>query len=236
MMPPDDTTKDACAVISALRAERDAALAREAALAEVLTVINHSPGDPGPVFQTILQKAHSLCGVTIGSLGTYDGTYLRIVAAHGYPLDSVLRPGFAFRPTAANSQRLIDGERLVHYADVTAMPAEAVSNFRDVVERLGVRTVLLVPLRKDGLYVGGFSALRTEVRPFTEAEISLLESFAAQAVIAMENARLLDELRQRQEELRITFENMGDGVSMYDATPRLVTWEPQASGHPRSTR
>ena len=74
------------------------------------------------------------------------------------------------------------------------MPAESVSNFRDVVERLGVRTVLLIPLRKDGAYVGGFSALRTEVKPFNEAEISLLESFAAQAVIAMENARLLMEL------------------------------------------
>jgi transcriptional regulator with GAF, ATPase, and Fis domain len=156
----------------------------------------------------ILQKAHSLCGATIGSLQTYDGVYLRTAAAHGYPADHFANIGLPFRPTAANSQRLIDGERLIHYADIAAVPAESAGNFSHVVE-LGVRTVLLIPLRKDDTYVGGISALRTEVKPFTEGEISLLESFAAQAVIAIENARLITEQREALEQQTATAEVLG---------------------------
>jgi GAF domain-containing protein len=158
-------------------------------------------------------------------LQTYDGTHLRTAAAHGYPPDHLANTGLPFRPTAGNTLRLIDGGRLVHYADVAAMPAESLGNFRGVVE-LGVRTVLLIPLRKDGTYIGGISALRTEVKPFTEAEIALLESFAAQAVIAIENARLIAEQREALEQQTATAEVLqvinaspGDLTPVFAAVP-----------------
>jgi two-component system NtrC family sensor kinase len=205
-----------------LLTETREALEQQTATAEVLQVINTNPGNLAPVFATILEKAHATCGAEMGSLQMWDGTHARAMATLGYPseVDAMLRRPFLPGP---RQQAVLAGARLTHSTDVT-LEHDADNIGDNFWGSSGIRTSLQVPLRHNGVVVGFITANRREVRPFSDKEIALLENFAAQAVIAMESARLLSEIRQRQEELRITFENMGDGVAMFDETQRLVAW------------
>jgi GAF domain-containing protein/signal transduction histidine kinase len=182
--------------------EQQEALEQQTATAEVLGVINSSPGDLGPVFHAILEKAHTLCGATLGSLFLFDGELFRAAATHGYPEDLAerLRQGVIL---SATTQLLDDSVRWVHNPDLTLLDAPTA---RAVSGRGGVRTNLMLPLRKDARLLGAISCNRQEVRLYSDKEIALLENFATQAVIAIENARLLGELRERTEDLQESLE------------------------------
>ncbi|MGH7065516.1 MAG: GAF domain-containing sensor histidine kinase, partial [Stellaceae bacterium] len=162
------------------------------------------------------------CSIPHGSLQLYDGEKFSAVAVHGLSgaLADRLREGYTPAPTYP-VWRVLEGERFVHTPDLAEIDDPLA---RSIVALGGARTLLWVALRRDDKLFGLIAAARLEVRPFSEKEIALLESFAAQAVIAMDNARLLDEIRRRQAELRVTFDNMGDGVAMFDAGLELAAW------------
>ena len=204
------------------------ALEQQTATAEVLQVINSSPGDLTPVFDTMLDKAMRLCGATFGELHVVQGDRLQAAALRGVPAaHAEYRRSHPSPPTPGTvTGRIFAGMDIVAIADMREEDAyrNGEAQRRAVVDLGGARSALGVALRQDKTLLGAIFIYRQEVRPFTEKEIAVLQSFAAQAVIAMDNARLLDEIRRRQAELRVTFDNMGDGVAMFDAELRLAAW------------
>jgi GAF domain-containing protein len=204
----DSFGRDAEAEIARLTRERDEALERQTATSEVLKVVSSSAGDLEPVFATMLEKAARICKATFGNIYRWDGDVLRLVAAHNTPpsfVEARKRSPFRADPNFPVG-RMIITKTVLHVADAAAEKEYKERNrlFVEGVEIGGVRTFLGIPMLREQELIGALFMCRDEVRPFTGEQVALVTNFAAQAVIAIENARLLNELRQSLEQQTAT--------------------------------
>jgi two-component system, NtrC family, sensor kinase len=201
-------------------------LEQQTATSKVLQVISGSPGDLEPVFASMLENAVRICDATFGNIYRWDGEALHLMATHNTP------PAFAeyrrrtlWRLNPTTVGRTMASKTGVHIADLTAEPAyteQRDPGYVAAVELGGIRTLLVVPMLKENELIGVFTVYRQEVRPFTDRQIELVQNFAAQAVIAIENARLLNELRQRTDDLTERTADLTESLQQQTATSNVL--------------
>ena len=201
-------------------------LEQQTATSEVLGVISRSAGDLEPVFHSMLENATRICGAQFGLMNLREGEDFRTVSFHNVPPEflAARKESFRVRPDGILGQ-LVRTRQFAHTPDLSAtqLYADGDPPTRHLVDLAGARTILVVPMLKDSELVGTIGIYRREVAPFNEKQIALLNSFASQAVIAIENTRLLKELRQRTNDLSQSLEELRT------AQDRLVQTEKLAS-------
>ena len=211
----------------ATRAHRElkASVEQQAATAQILHAMSRSPGDPQPVFKAVVDKAHRLCGAAYTVLYRYDSRILSIAGSRHIDARAmkVLRSNY---PQPPDPKKMIGkavlAGKVLHTADITKDP-----RFPESTKALRRRSVLAVPLMRNGSVVGAISCGRAEARPFTKKEISLLKTFAEQAVIAIENARLFNQTNEALERqtatadiLKVIASSPSDTQPVFDAIAR----------------